>query len=409
MSSPTACLYLEHFLMLSPTAEVRPCCRFDPTQYEESFRWSQVEPLDEFYNSELFQKIRRQARAGEKVAGCRRCYEEESFGIPSMRQKPFPGGTPSRTHSADFRFSTTAMEIGVGRVCNLKCRTCNAFFSTKWDEDSRALNLPYPGGIETISLSKIPLEFFENLQSMKITGGEPLLHPEFPKMVQKLTDSSHSQHIDLELFSNATQNPPLTVVTCFKDFRQVDISLSLDGYKDKNTYLRPPAAWDTIEKVVQKWLQIQQSNPNLRLNFAVTVSVYNILSLYELLDWLATLQLPHGTQVIFQIAHDPAFLHVGHLPNSIRADFLKVLNSQKSKFRKSHPHSGLDSGITKVFKLLMGERSSPDLLSEFWRETNRLDVQRNQSFAEAFPETAKLLLNSLEARPLASTCLAPES
>ncbi len=393
MSKNYSCQYLEKSLTLLPTSEVRPCCRFDVSRYDvKDFTWDHKTPLEEFYTSAQYKMIRQQSRSGLPVAGCHRCYREEDLGIKSMRQKDFPGDAAS---CDDETLKISMIELGVGRICNLKCRTCDPYFSTKWETDALIANKPIPDKGLDVDLDALDVQFFRNTRFLKITGGEPFYHSAFETLIHRLVQEGLSANIDIEIFSNATKLPDEVFVEALKGFRTVTMTLSIDGLGATNTYLRHPSRWKDIEKSVDFWLGLRASQIALKVQFAVTVSVFNILSLFDLLDWLYKLE-TNEPGIIIQNVQDPTHLNVSHWPLQIRQAIQSKFLQQKEAFLETHVvNTTLVKRIGNIEKMLDSVIEQKDVSEQFWRETLALDKARNETFSKVFPELFQIVSSSL--------------
>ena len=84
------------------------------------------------------QNLRRQFRAGEKPVTCNRCWQEEDAGRASKRiyskirlkeladQVDYANDTPDQLWFVDLK---------LGNICNLKCRICGSWSSSKWAQE----------------------------------------------------------------------------------------------------------------------------------------------------------------------------------------------------------------------------------------------------------------------------------
>ncbi len=393
MSKDYSCHYLEKSLTLLPTSEVRPCCRFDVSRYDvKDFTWDHKKPLEEFYTSAQYKTIRQQSRSGQPVAGCHRCYREEDLGIKSMRQKDFPGDA---ANNYDGTLKISMIELGVGRICNLKCRTCDPYFSTKWEADALVANKPIPDKALDVDLDALDVQFFRNTRFLKITGGEPFYHPAFETLIHRLVQEGLSANIDIEIFSNATKVPVEVFVEALKRFRSVTMTLSIDGLGATNTYLRHPSRWKDIEKSVDFWRALRSSQTALKVQFAVTVSVFNILSLFELFNWLYKIE-TNQPGIIIQNVQDPTHLNVSHWPLLIRKTIQSKFLQQKETFFATHVvNATLAKRIGTIEKMLESAIEQKNVSEQFWQETLALDKARNESFAKVFPELFQIVSSSL--------------
>ncbi len=375
--------------MLTPYSEVRPCCRFDTNIYDESFVWDGESKLSDFYQSDLFAGLRKDMEEGKPIKGCHRCYQEEELNIPSMRTKPFPIDI-SDLEDKDFSFRF--VELGVGKKCNLKCRSCNASFSTKWIGDAEELEMPYSGDISEIDLANIPTSFFEKTKSIKVTGGEPFLHNSFSELLKRLNESGYSKEIELEIFTNTTVFPKDDVINDLLSFKHLQMSSSIDGIDKINTYLRHPIRWENYQNTLKQWRRLEINNDHLDIYLVNTVSIYNIIYTYQLIDWAYDFYYPHKPDIIFQIVHDPSYMNVSQFPMDIKFNILDRFFDESSRINSKWKLSSiLEKRLSQLKKLIRSKSEKPGILDEFWQATDALDRLRKESFKEVFPELDSLL------------------
>ena len=84
MENNSFCSYLWSHFCARPSFTVKPYCRYGEEDLS-GVLWSQ--PLDEVINHDQFKALRDKALAGEKIPGCRKCYDEEARGVDSLRIK----------------------------------------------------------------------------------------------------------------------------------------------------------------------------------------------------------------------------------------------------------------------------------------------------------------------------------
>ena len=127
----------------SPIGTARPCCM----AHEEIVDTDGVKydlnktDLSTIYKSKYMQDLRRDFRNGEKPATCQRCWDEESAGRDSKRihtrtrlkelytQVDWQNDNPDQLWFIDLK---------LGNICNLKCRICGSWSSSKWAEEELA-------------------------------------------------------------------------------------------------------------------------------------------------------------------------------------------------------------------------------------------------------------------------------
>ena len=113
-----------------------PCCLYkgeigDYKVYQDT--------LDAIQNSKYMNDLRDQFRRGERPAGCSNCWQEEDAGKTSKRmnsiykmKNSLRDWTPETTPSLKF------IDFKLGNVCNLKCRICGSWSSSKWAQEEIA-------------------------------------------------------------------------------------------------------------------------------------------------------------------------------------------------------------------------------------------------------------------------------
>lgn len=271
------------------------CCQ-TPLRDDNSFGNVKEQRLIEIVNSDRAKQMRKDMLEGKPLpSACERCASKQKVGLNSMRtglndkwydeMKPLidstsPDGTIPELQLKywDFRFSN---------YCNLACTTCSPLFSTQWANDWIKLHPGYDKYSETrlIDLEKATL-FWEdienNLEHMKeihFAGGEPLMMPEHWRIL-KLLDEKQRYNVDLRYSTNGTTlgRDKDDVLSYWKKFRYVHLSLSIDGEGDAFEYIRYKGKWKSTFENLKR---IRESGA-VDYWFHPTVSILNIFRLTEL-------------------------------------------------------------------------------------------------------------------------------
>ena len=110
-----------------------PCCLYKGSVpgvkvYEQSLKFIQ--------DTEYMDNLRAQFRDGERPIGCQSCWQEEDAGKTSKRQNSIykmrsslENWTPNSEPTLKF------IDFKLGNVCNLKCRICGSWSSSKWAQE----------------------------------------------------------------------------------------------------------------------------------------------------------------------------------------------------------------------------------------------------------------------------------
>jgi len=227
----------------------------------------------------------------------------------------------------DLRF----VELRLGNVCNVRCRTCNPASSSRWVADYNKIvesltfvNQDY-GWIDHKHDFQWPEDenFYEdlfncapNMEVLYINGGEPTLIKAHWKFLEMLVESGRSKNIVLWYNINMT-NLPDKAIPLWKEFKEARVCPSIDDLDHRNKYIRYPTEWSDVEKNLETITAI----PELTVRITQTVSAYSYIYLDEFLDWAPV-------PVDLNFVYDPDYLSPGILPPVVR-------HEAHTKFRKT--------------------------------------------------------------------------
>jgi MoaA/NifB/PqqE/SkfB family radical SAM enzyme len=304
----------------------------------------------EVMNSDYFKQVRIDMLEGKIPNACRRCFQEESAGIRSKRieeNKKF-GFTEDMARAItqndgsipiNFKF----LELRLGNLCNLRCRTCNPNSSTQWIEPYQKLQkeLEFVTFYEKkIDCSWIENEEFwedllshsEDLKLIYINGGEPTLVEKHWKYLERLVERGLNNKITLWYNINMTHLPD-KLIELWKQFKKVQISCSIDDLGTRNDYIRSGSRWDQVIANLDKL----QSLGWCEVSVCQTVSWINVYYINEFNKFMKN----RGLHVHLNFVHDPDFMSVRALPVKIKNIILEKcvdlnpndLNHLQSQFK----------------------------------------------------------------------------
>ena len=222
---------------------VSPCCKF---YYEE---WESINPdnsvgdsINTALNTQPFQQIRRDMLAGKRVSGCRNCYSDESSHGKSMRTDA-NNTYKLNIESLTERFDTTRfIEISLDNTCNLECKMCSSYHSTKLRKRDALLGLTVHRNwtVDPELLNELDLSHVEQI---KFVGGEPLLSRNHLPFLQKFPDPSQ---LKLLYNTNATIVPTGATRDIMASAKELNFIISCDGIYKYNDYQRWGSDFATI-------------------------------------------------------------------------------------------------------------------------------------------------------------------
>lgn len=392
-SQNTVCALPWKHLATHPHGMVSLCCRaifkddlgMARTQREDGwvhFHNLNTDSIDDVMNSKSFCETRKQMLKGEKPAACADCYASEARGVESKRQQEnkqygFSIEEAKRLTDEQGRIkpSFKFIELRLGNLCNLKCRTCNPASSSKWvteyaDLEKRVDFLrPYNhiddfSWVESESFWNDLEEKSNELEYIYINGGEPTLIQSHWNFLKKLIVKGWSQDISLNYNSNMTHFKP-EFLEIWKQFKRVQIGASIDDVGNRNHYIRHPSNWSQIERNLQSF-----RNQGLDVYITQTVSAYNLFYLDELSQWAAEREVALGYNFVI----DPSFLSVQALPLSVRMRALEKLKARLSPHQYAH------------IEALVNVKDESTEVHQFIQFNRELDSLRKENFQSVFPE-----------------------
>ena len=379
----------------SPMGTARPCCLAREDIAGIDLRKNTIEDA---YKSDYMQTMRQQMRAGEKPATCKLCWDEEAAGRTSKRMH-------SRTRlkelyeqvdwTNDAPDQLWFLDLKLGNICNLKCRICGSWSSSKWAAEELAY-MPKDFDKKThiayqwLKQGKWPEEspvFWENLRAMlpnikyfEFTGGEPWMIQEHWDLLKYAVETGDSKHIDIHYNTNATQELG-NHTALWENFGRVDIAFSVDNVGERFEYERYGADWKLANEIIDATHLARSTNaPNITTQLCFTVNIQNVYYLDELLAWADTKPFD---SIYFNMMHSPDHMSIQRMTPAAKE---LVLNKLKSVFWGGKFYQ---QEINNIIQFIENGPGSDGV--EFLFKMQRTDSHRKQNFMDTHPEIAKAM------------------
>ncbi len=361
---------------IDPSALIRPCCKYVPTNPERMYVTENT--IQDYKNSKFLQDIKHTMLQNEWPTGCIRCKTEEDSGIKSKRELDYARWTKDWDQYTEDK-GIIVVSIAFGNTCNLKCISCNSSASSRWRKEYKDLYNVDHKAIEVID-NLASEEIFQTLQNVihfDIHGGEPFLS-EIEKQIdllERYVESGQSKDISLHYTTNGQTFPNNKFWDLWKNFKEIDLQLSIDGVGTRYEYIRYPANNDKLLKNVESYLKKQNILCNFRLSVSHTLSAYNIFYLDEFFYWCEKIGLPVPW---CGAVHKPIHMQPCVFPSKIREKISDTLS--KSKYNE-----------VIQWKNYMLANDSSDNYNYFLQMKDKHDIYRNLNFAKTFPELEELI------------------
>lgn len=316
---------------VTPEGTCRPCClAIEEIKDANGDAMRMTEhSVYEIYHSDYMKQLRQQFRAGQQPATCQRCWNEENADRTSKRMNmfyKFKDHEPLVNWNTDEPGDVWYVDLKLGNICNLKCRICGSWSSSKWAQEE----LDYLGEVpreekrhhraykflQNGQWPRTSMQFWQNMEQLlpyvkyfDFTGGEPFLIKEQFDLLQRAIDLGVSKNISIHYNTNATQFPD-SAVEIWKQFRQVDIAFSIDDMGERFEYQRYGAQWKEVDHNLDRYLAFSQENSNVSLQICSTVNIQNVFYIADLLPYLDSKGFDN---IYINMLHDPWYFNIGYM------------------------------------------------------------------------------------------------
>jgi len=373
----------------SPIGTARPCCLAKDEIPGYNLR---EHTLEEIYHSDYMKDLRQEFLDGKKPATCQRCWDEEAAGRVSKRMNSrirlkecvdaidFNNINPDQLWFIDLK---------LGNICNLKCRICGSWSSSKWAKEE----IDYVPGIDRKSHLAYKFlqdgawprenpQFWDNLKTLlpnikyfEFTGGEPFLIEQHFNLLREAVNSNDSKHIDIHYNTNGTVFPDSARLWNY--FKRVEIAFSIDNLGSRFEYERYGAKWDEVQDNLKKFTEMRSAKISTQL--CTTINIQNVYYLPEICDWISTQTFDH---VYFNMLHDPWHMCISKMTPKAQQLVINRLTTHEfnSKYRAE---------ILRIVQFIKNGSGSDGC--EFIQKMKITDQYRDQSLLDTHTEIAKAM------------------
>jgi sulfatase maturation enzyme AslB (radical SAM superfamily) len=408
--SKTFCMHPFTGLATREDGAVKVCCRSAPIGN------IQDNTLEEIWNNDTMQLVRKQVLCGERPEVCKPCFDLEDQGVESLRQRHINGVIPEARINLypntplqeimPFEFPT--IEIKLNNLCNLKCRMCNPLDSTNWTDWDKVVpfykkennflvptienlvNKPgkYIGAFDDTDNWWASFEkLLPHFRRVEFAGGEPLMDPQHYKILDML--KPYGKNIEIKYATNGTTlgiSKGRTIHDYWPHFRSVAVNVSLDGIHDVYNYIRGNGDFSQVEANIKEIQKI----PNVsRVVGAFTAQAGNILQAAECIDYFI-----NKMNIVFyshRVGY-PTCLSAQVLPQALKEEAIQRLETVRARlftFDNIKKYPLLEKVTQQQIKDNINYLKAKDqhhLWSDFLEFNRQLDATRNQSLLDVVPE-----------------------
>jgi MoaA/NifB/PqqE/SkfB family radical SAM enzyme len=382
-NKPIYCVNAFHTLSINSIGSCKPCC-----MAEGGSDWNRRvidTPIDVIWDDQYFTDIRNSLNNGIRHPACKKCWDEEDAGRDSKRIRD--------NKRLNFQPSDKikSLELNLGNTCNIRCRTCHPYSSSKWLKEYYDVNV---GGSKDFKIylkeSKIYNDSWEeeslvwseldkigkDIERIEFYGGEPFLIKQQWEFVKKCVNEGWAKNQVIHYNTNGTIWKDEDI-ELFKHFKLVEVGFSIDGIEDKFEFMRYLADWNTVLENLNKAKIFKEGKTNLQFDICHTISSLNVFYIPEFLNYFSK--------------DWPVYLNLVHLPNyyavTIFPDEIKKIIVEKLDQIDENRHEQ----IIGIKNLIMQGKFDQSLWDEFKRRIDIHDQYRNQNYYKTFPEFGEII------------------
>jgi sulfatase maturation enzyme AslB (radical SAM superfamily) len=219
--------------------------------------------------------------AGQRSVACQKCWTLEDQNKISDRQLKNSAFDFYKNQAIEFveedcrkgDYSAQIVKLYTSNLCNSTCVTCGPGASTAW---ATLKNIKV---LSTIAQPIIDSFNYKDFIMVNFVGGEPLKEKKNFDILLKLIAVGNTA-----CFISMTTNGSVQLSTKQKDilreFKNLNICLSIDGIEKRFEYMRFPLKWDVLLENIRFFKE-----NNIQLSVSYTISNLNVMYYQETVDW----------------------------------------------------------------------------------------------------------------------------
>ena len=374
----------------TPMGTMRPCCLTTNGIPDMNLN---THTLEDGFTSDYMVGLRTAFRDGKKPGQCRNCWREEDAGKTSKRQYMLEKfkhvqvdwDNVEQGHGLQF------LDLKLGNICNLKCRICGSWSSSKWAQEELDYSSDPDNHIakQWLREGQWPRksktfwqhldEILPDIKYFEFTGGEPWMIKEHFDLLRRAVDRGYAQDIDIHYNTNATQYPKDP--TIWQHFKHVQIAFSVDNTGERFEYERYGAKWQKANDNIQRVNDLRDSMfYPITTQLCCTWNVQNIYYMDEILTWATTMNFD---SIHFNLMHDPFEFSLSCIPCCAQSEVMIYLQKMQVKWTQ------YAQDIDALKRIVVSSKF--DSTTELHNKLRQTDLYRNQNFATSHAKMARAI------------------
>jgi hypothetical protein len=248
---------------------IRPCCVF---KMDTPLQHNDCDPL----NHEYMENLRRRLLNNQKEKGCEICNLHDN--VTSLR----------REYNQKYGYITEPklkyLDLTVGNHCNLKCRMCSSWNSTKWIADELAMG-KLPRKPVKLDFASLDLDY-SHIEKIRFVGGEPALEQKaLIDILHRIDEIKTLSSLELGIITNGTVAFNDELINLLSKCKSSLIEISIDGIGAVNEYQRTGSNWQESEAILN-FYYTRFKNTTIVPSIQTSWSIINIDHVIEFAEYI---------------------------------------------------------------------------------------------------------------------------
>ena len=364
----------------TPMGEFRPCCLANEPIPDLNI--SKGDTLKDAFESNYMQELRQQFLQGKQPETCSKCWSLEDSGGTSKRM----------ISNSKFGLDTSQqrikfLDLKLGNICNLKCRICGGWSSSKWanEEIKQGSDIAkywmkqgqWPR--QETKLWQEITDMLPNIDYFEFTGGEPFLIKEHFDILTASVEKQTSKHQQIHYNTNGTTFPAHALDNIWPHFKEVEVAFSIDDIAERFEYQRYGAVWKEVNDNVER-ISSYKNKFNLKTQICCTINIQNIYNLDAMAEWIAQQNFDF---VFFNYLQEDKVWNVQNLPQEYKHKIQQKLDPYTGAYQQDVKQA--------VRYMTSTDGFSPELHKRLIRKVTDSDKFRSENFETVFPEYTGLI------------------
>jgi hypothetical protein len=217
------------------------------------------------------------------IPECSYCYKLEANGTDSPRTISLREDIFNQPHELG---DSIKIELQLDEDCNAACIMCSDFNSTTWKKynENTVKTIPIKIHHKTTVEERIAaveaIIDFDTVRQIHFFGGEPFNTDTHLRIIRQI---KHPERTNLVYVSNCSVFPCEETLELWSRFKNVKLTVSIDGIGEHFNYLRWPLQWSQVEKNLEKYKALLSDKFDFNNSF--TGSPLNLYYIDQYTQW----------------------------------------------------------------------------------------------------------------------------